>query len=226
MGNRLEASGQQVVGNRLIDLTGRRFGRWTVLKWWPKHSVHPMQWESRCDCGRIFYLNGSKLTAGLTRCCRSCRRVTHGQSGAEATLTYRTWKQMRNRCNNPHNKDYHHYGGRGIKICKAWENYDRFRRDMGERPEGMTLDRIDVNKGYSAGNCRWVTQTAQMRNTRVNRYLLWNGKTKSLAEWCEELKLSYYRVHSRLRRGWPLKYAFDPRVFTSRHDRVSQGIDL
>lgn len=92
----------------------------------------------------------------------------HNRRG-QRTPTYRSWVKLRERCNNPNHKDYPHYGGRGISVCARWDSFAAFLADMGERPRGMTIDRIDNSKGYEPANCRWATQVQQMANTRQRK---------------------------------------------------------
>lgn len=86
--------------------------------------------------------------------------------GMTDTPTHRSWLEMRRRCTNPHSEHWPDYGGRGIRFCERWESFENFLADMGERPDGMTLDRIDVNGHYEPGNCRWATSSVQQRNKR------------------------------------------------------------
>lgn len=102
---------------------------------------------------------------------------------------------------NPNSADWPNYGGRGIRVCDAWQDFEQFLRDMGEPQPGQTLDRIDVHGNYEPGNCRWADRTVQARNTRKNRLITLDGVTKPLIEWCEERGLGYWTVHARLRRG-------------------------
>jgi hypothetical protein len=116
---------------------------------------------------------------------------------------------MRNRCEKPSDTMYYRYGGRGIQVCDRWQSFRNFRQDMGERPEGMTLERIDSEEGYSPGNCRWATRKEQNRNTSATAWLTIYGKTMSRAEWhdivCHEV--SYSAIKQRQRRGWTDKEA-------------------
>jgi hypothetical protein len=92
--------------------------------------------------------------------------IKHGKRwGSE----YRTWANMKQRCNNPNKKDYKYYGGRGVKVCEHWNSFENFYNDMGERPKGMTLDRIDNNKGYFKDNCRWVDKVTQSKNQNIRK---------------------------------------------------------
>jgi hypothetical protein len=117
---------------------------------------------------------GGNLRSGDVRSCGCLQREiiarrnrTHGHSvrGAE-TPTYRSWKAMHTRCTNPNPSTWAHYGGRGIEICERWRSFESFLEDMGERPEGTSIDRIDVDGNYEPGNCRWATPTEQRANRR------------------------------------------------------------
>lgn len=120
------------------------------------------------------------------------------------------WTNMRQRCLNPKNRQYKNYGGRGITICDEWINdYSSF-RDWALRSgykQGLTIDRINNDEGYSPENCRWATYKEQSRNTRNNRIITINGETKCLIEWAETLGISYQLVQGRLRNGWPVEKA-------------------
>lgn len=117
------------------------------------------------------------------------------------TRTYFAWRSMRSRCHNKNNPSYAHYGGRGIIVCHAWNtSYDQFVADMGEAPEGMSLDRIDNNGNYTPKNCRWASIETQLNNQRRNRRLTLNGRTQTMAQWAKELGISADTLHKRLTR--------------------------
>ena len=160
-----------------IDITGQRFGRLVAVK--PVgRSDGKVVWMLTCDCGRSTQTKVNLLRRGSTtscgcywreQCAKACRRRTrHGESrhGGETTRTYRTWEAMRARCRNPNNPNYKHYGARGIAICARWDVYENFLADMGNRPPGRSLDRIDNNAGYAPENCRWATPKQQRANQR------------------------------------------------------------
>lgn len=109
---------------------------------------------------------------------------------------------MKQRCNNPRNSHYADYGGRGIKICERWDQFVNFLEDMGEPSPGMSLDRIDVNKGYSPENCRWATIQEQNSNMRRNRLITYQGKTQTVAAWAREAGVDKRTLKSRLDSGW------------------------
>jgi hypothetical protein len=117
------------------------------------------------------------------------------------TPTYRSWSNMHTRTYDPTHPSYPNYGGEGVLVCERWASYDAFYEDMGERPDGMTLDRIDNTKGYEPGNCRWATPKEQNRNKRDNVMLTFNGKTQCVAAWGEELGLRPDTITMRLLAG-------------------------
>lgn len=124
------------------------------------------------------------------------RRKWKNPSG---TKTYYAWRSMRHRCINDNSHAWENYGGRGISVCEEWANdYDAFFKDMGEAPEGRSLERIDVNKGYSPDNCVWATDVEQNRNRRNNKFLTYYGKTMCLSEWAEFLGVGVDTLHRRL----------------------------
>jgi hypothetical protein len=126
-------------------------------------------------------------------------REHHGMGG---TKIYGVWWDMRNRCENRNRKYYPDYGGRGITVCAEWKKFSAFYRDMGDAPEGCTLERIDNDKGYSAGNCRWATRSEQAQNRRSSLLVTIGEETLSLASWVEKHEIAYATVHKRIKRGW------------------------
>jgi hypothetical protein len=122
--------------------------------------------------------------------------------------TYTSWALMKDRCVNKNYRRSDRYMGRGITVCKRWQGFENFLADMGERPPGLTLDRIDNDKGYFPGNCRWATWTQQQRNKSNNRLLTFRGKTKTASEWAEQYGMTMSRLCRRIGRdGWPLEKA-------------------
>lgn len=137
---------------------------------------------------------------------------THGRSARHGGKTipdgtYNAWAKMRRRCLDLKSDKFRYYGGRGITFCPQWGDFESFLADMGERPAGMTLDRVDVDGPYSPANCRWATKQQQMRNKRDNRRFDWNGEDLCLAEICERTGTRYQLAWKRLRRGWPIERA-------------------
>lgn len=125
-----------------------------------------------------------------------------------------TWNDLRKRCNNKRHKSYPNYGGRGIRVCKRWDTFAKFFADMGSKPQGMTIERINNDRGYSKANCRWATHGEQMRNTRANRKFRVGGRTWCVTELERDLGLSQGAIWHRLRRGWSVATATaTPKVF-------------
>lgn len=122
--------------------------------------------------------------------------TTHGMSN---TTEYKTWERIKKRCYNKNVYNYCDYGGRGILMCDEWKNsFEVFYKDMGDRPEGTSIDRIDNDKGYSKENCRWATNEEQCNNRRSNINITYKGETQTLAQWCRELNLEYQTVKARI----------------------------
>lgn len=154
---------------KLIDLTGRIFGRWHVLCRGENFGGRP-GWACACDCGAVRTVRGADLRSGKSVSCgcyfRECvkhRFVTHGKS---RTTEHRIWQNLKDRCLNPKNPAYKNYGGRGISVCKRWMKFENFYADMGARPKGLTLERINNDDGYKPSNCCWATRKAQSINRR------------------------------------------------------------
>jgi len=139
--------------------------------------------------------------------------TTHGGT---YTALYKAWIQMRHRCNNPADRGWHRYGGRGISVCERWQSFENFRADMGERPVGMSLDRLDNDGNYEPSNCRWATPRQQIQNSSRFQPLTHAGKTMSRREWEISLGLAKGVVTNRLRAGWSLERALtQPKIVGS-----------
>lgn len=141
-----------------------------------------------------------------SKSCRPCALAprAHGQVGSG---TYSTWLNMKDRCNNPNNKHYANYGGRGIRVCAAWEDFRAFYADMGDRPAFTLIERVDNNAGYSPENCVWTTRSKNMRNRRNSRMITAFGRTQNLCAWGAELGLARQTIKRRLARGVPPEQA-------------------
>ena len=200
---------------RLKDHTGRRFGKLVILDILERDTVqndHLML--VRCDCGNVAKKRLKLMRSGRTASCGCLASAVLAERNTKHGLTrthprsYRTWKDMRARCNNPSNADYRNYGARGIAVCERWGDFANFVSDMGERPSGCTIDRINVSKGYEPGNCRWATSIEQARNKRNNRMIVLDGVEKTLQEWCNQFGIDHSKVRYRLSAGYSPEEAF------------------
>lgn len=209
------------------DIIGERFGSLIVLrrvedKISPKGYKKP-QYECICDCGnKKIAVRGNLLTGNTTSC--GCykkeldhkRFLKHGHAENPDKL-YQKWSSMRSRCYNSNATNYKNYGGRGIKVCAEWNDYEVFRKwaiDNGYK-EGLTIDRIDVDGNYEPGNCRFTTMKEQNNNRRTTNFHTYNGNTQSEMKWAEEYGISYNTLKTRLKYGWSFEDALNTPVLKS-----------
>jgi hypothetical protein len=201
---------------RLIDLSGRRFGRLMVIRRTANHG-RKTAWECVCDCGTSRDVTGDQLCRGETQSCGCLHRertsqvhYKHGEGGK--TPEYNAWTSAIGRCENQNNAKFPQYGGRGIKMCPRWRNsYEAFLADMGRRPSSLhSLDREDVDGDYEPGNCRWALPKTQARNKQGSRLVRYAGRQMPLMDACELSGLNYGTVITRLRSGASDEEAFRP----------------
>lgn len=189
-----------------LDLTGKRSGKLVAIERKFSDARGSAKWLCQCDCGNQSVVLATNFRKGQSKSCGCSQygeKHGHARKGVE-TRTYQTWLHMRQRCLNPENDAYHNYGGRGITICEEWDVFDNFLSDMGERPLGLTIDRIDNSKGYFKDNCRWADKKTQLRNKRNNRIIYWEGKPWTVSELCEKYSIGHGVLCSRLSLGWDM----------------------
>ena len=182
------------------DHTGKVYGDLTAIRKADKRTY----WVFSCKCGGIHERDIYRVVSQKLDTCPKKEKSLR----TKFKDSHQTWYGAISRCTNPNSHAYRDYGARGISVCDRWlTSFDNFLADMGSRPEGLSLDRIDVNGDYSPDNCRWVTMAEQNRNKQYHRIVAYAGVTKPLFQWVADLKLNYYTVHSRLYKGWTVEEA-------------------
>ena len=195
------------MGKPLNNLEGKVFGSLKVLKL-GRSKGNGAWWICQCKCGKQKEIRSSDMVQGkINSCgCEHKERIAKASTthGMKSTRTYRLWQAMKNRCNRL-NQDY---SARGIVYDKRWDYFENFFADMGEAPEGMSLDRVNVDGNYEKSNCQWATKEQQANNTRANVFVEYNGKRQTLAQWAKELNMNYDKLRSRIvRYKWSLERA-------------------
>lgn len=194
--------------NPIKNLLHQRFGKLTAIGVAGRDRAVRVLWLWRCQCGRLLIARGDHVQAGWTQSCGCIRRNAAPTDKHYRRPEYSIWGNIVQRCTNPNNRLYKYYGGRGITVCDRWrKSFDSFFADMGERPQGLSVERVDNNKGYSPENCKWATMTEQANNTRHNALHTLGNKTQSVAMWAREAAMPYSRLHMRLSRGVSLERA-------------------
>lgn len=194
------------------------YGRWVVVGKAP-NKLREKMLRCRCACGTERDVSLRNLQAGTSVSCgcyksevMAAKFTTHGRS---KTLLYRAWMGMLERCEKPSHKSYAYYGGRGITVCKRWHKFEHFLADMGERPQGLSLERRNNARGYMPSNCYWATRSEQMQNIRTTRMLTVNGTTLPARAWAERVGISLHGLLTRIDKyGWSVQ-----RACTTGHQR-------
>lgn len=213
-----------------LELTGNRYGK-LLVESKAESKGGRTYWNCVCDCGNKKVVAGYHLTGGKIQSC-GCYRLsqlrnkvtTHGMS---KTRIYHTWVHMKQRVTNENNKKYGIYGGRGIKLCSEWKDFQGFYEwamANGYR-ENLSIERIDVNGDYCPQNCTWIPLEKQAKNRRSNHYLTWNGETKTITEWGHSLGIKPSVIFTRVDRyGWDAERALTQKVRKSNVRRKERRI--
>lgn len=188
------------------DITGQIFNYWTVISRAADMNGRTY-WNCRCVCGTEKAVSAIHLRLNNSKSCGCVRprkedssRFKHGMTDS---ITWRSWQAMMHRCYSPSHRNVRNYFQKGIVVCERWHEFLNFLEDMGERPsQEHSIGRLDHNANYGPDNCRWQTPIEQSNATSRNKFITFNGRTMTLAEWCRELNVNYSRVKWRLRHGW------------------------
>lgn len=200
-------------GNRFKDITGLVVGRLTAVSF---AGMKPRaMWLCRCECGNECEIATKYLTSARTVSCGCVRSEKSGSRlrthGKTLTPEHKTWKSIRQRCNNENDKAFDNYGGRGIKMCERWKNsFEAFLEDMGTKPSrNHSIERLNNDGDYDPSNCVWATKKVQNRNTRRTTYVNYRAHTHKLCELCASLGVSDAVVRWRISRGWTVEQAIE-----------------
>lgn len=215
------------------DLTGKRFGRLTVLKMASRDKKGRIRWLCICECGNFRCVYPNHLKSGATQSCGCLSREfrtlrghnskigertrKHGDFG---TKLYGVWAGMKRRCQNPNTKHYKDYGGRGIEVCKEWQKYEVFKRwalATGYN-EGLSIERMDVDGDYCPSNCKWIPLKEQPNNTRRTVRLEYQGELYTLKEIAEMTGLKRRTIKGRYERGWSVEEIIKTGIKKNQYD--------
>ena len=190
---------------------GLVFGKLTVVEILPRYYR-----LCRCECGTIkkvrkdHLIDGGVFSCGCLMAAGNGRTHGHASNKRNPTPTYYSWRAMRTRCYTVGAYNYFRYGGRGIKVCGRWKRFENFLSDMGERPNGKWLGRIDNDRDYCPANCRWETPRQQCNNKRNTIWVTFNGETLSLSDWSRRLNVNPITMQGRWKKGWRGEKLFSP----------------
>lgn len=189
---------------KFVDRTGQVFGRLTVIKRAEVRTKNGAVWECKCECGKTVNVLAYNLANGNSKSCGCFSRERtrkHGfcsSSVIDESGTYHVWEALKQRTTKPNCKAYKNYGGRGIKIDPRWENFENFLLDMGVRPHGTSLDRIDNNGDYTPENCKWSTRIEQNSNKRDNFFIEYKGEKMTISELSRRTGVGISRLRHRI----------------------------
>lgn len=186
-----------------LALIGERYGRLTVISEAERNRFGQRRFLCLCDCGNEIIAKMGCLRIGYTKSCgclrkEQARRNTPRTHNLSRSKTYHVWRSMKCRCLNPKNASFANYGGRGITFCDRWSDFSNFVADMGEAPDGLSIERNNNNGNYEPGNCRWATRKEQARNKSTNRRVTRDGITRTLVEWSEVLGICRGTLQTRV----------------------------
>lgn len=202
-----------IKGNGFKNIIGEKYGRLTVIGLSDRKSGRKRYWICKCSCGNIILSRVDMLNSGNTKSCgclkkeqdnKNLDRTTHGDSiRHNHERIYDEWLGIKTRTENPNDANYPNYGGRGIKLCDDWHEYNNFKRWANENGynDSLTIERIDVNGDYEPSNCTWISGEHQADNRRTTIWIEWDGRRQNLKQWSKELDINYGTLNSRYHRS-------------------------
>ena len=207
-----------------LDLTSQRFGRWTVIsKVAEKNFRGEIRWNCVCDCGTQKTVLAGSLRKQISVSCGCYSADRTRKHGMEGTATYNCWANLLTRCRNVHNRQYNDYGGRGISVCERWHSFENFLADMGEKPEGFSIDRINNDGDYEPGNCRWASYRQQINNRRNTPMVMYQGETMAVSFLADKVGIRRKLLLDRIRRGLSIEDAISP-IRSGRYGQTSKAV--
>ena len=202
---------------KFVDITGKRFGRLVAISGNERDCHRNVLWTCKCDCGNEVKIILESLKNGRTKSCGCLNKEKRGKNnlihGKSKTRIYHIWRDMKDRCTNPSRSTYKYYGARGINVCKQWSgsndflNFYKWSMANGYKDD-LTIDRIDVNGNYCPENCRWIDIKMQSNNKTDNKFISYNGETKTVAQWSEKLNIPYATLFNRLKKWKSVEKSF------------------
>jgi hypothetical protein len=214
-----------------LEVIGKTFNYVTVVADAGERKGRAPLYVCRCVCGSEFLSTGPAVASGNKKSC-GCKRGAAqvgrkrpemaernkmmAKHGDYQSKTYHVWNHMHQRCSNPNSKHYHRYGGRGIRVCDRWKDYTNFLADMGPVPDGMSIERLDNELGYSPENCVWADMKAQANNRSTNVLVTHDGQTMTVAQWAEKTGLERKTLEYRIRVGWDAARALTTKSLINR----------
>ena len=192
---------------KTIIKSGDKFGKLTAIRFIEMRKNSTQYWLFRCECGNEKIIRVSSVRNKSVKSCGCLIKNCGVRHGMYKTKTYSSWANMKSRCFGKNNQRYKNYGERGIKVCEEWLVFENFLNDMGERPKGKSIDRIDNNRNYCKENCCWSDIFTQMNNTSRNHFITYKNKTQTIAQWARELNINYYKLLHRVHSGWNIERA-------------------
>ena len=186
------------------DIAGQIFGKLKAIAPTSERKRGYVVWQFKCGCGNVVHFALSRVTHGRTKSC-GCEKPGNVKHGMSRTPIYRAWISMMSRCTDPKHESYRYYGGRGISFHHSWNSFEQFYNDMGDLPfPEAQIDRKENDKDYGPTNCHWVTAVVNQSNKSNNRYLSYDGESKTIAEWSRVYGIAHSVISYRIRAGWTI----------------------